>query len=170
MSRSSGSSSKTSAGSSSPASTASGASIGSITLTTAKLPGLGTVLVNREGRTLYLPSSERGGKITCNDDNGCAKVWPDTELPHGMTRGIAGSGVRASLLGTAKSASGDRYLTYGGWPLYTYLGDPGPGKGQRRGDHELRRYLVCRQPSRHSHHHHILLPTAGTSSGGYSYP
>jgi predicted lipoprotein with Yx(FWY)xxD motif len=128
-----GSSSKTKTSSSSPRSTAPGQSDASITLSATDVGGFGTVLVNGEGRTLYLLTSEQGGKITCTDDNGCTKVWPRTELPHGATRGIAGSGVEASLLGTASGASGELYLTYGGWPLYTYSGDLAPGMANGEG-------------------------------------
>src|SRR5439155_9746983 len=95
----------------------------SVTLSATDVAGLGTVLVNGDGRTMYLLNSEQGGKITCTDANGCTKVWPDTELPRGMTAGIAGNGVQAALLGTARGPSGAMYLTYGGWPLYTFSGD-----------------------------------------------
>jgi predicted lipoprotein with Yx(FWY)xxD motif len=85
------------------------------------------VLVDGAGRTLYLLSSEAGGKLTCTDANGCTKVWPDTELPSGVTQATAGSGLQASLLGTVKSADGKLYVTYGGYPLYQFSGDTGPG-------------------------------------------
>ena len=98
-----------------------------ITITTASLPGVGTVLVNGNGQTLYLLSSEQGGKLTCTDDNGCTKVWPDTELPSGKTAGIAGAGVQASLLSTVKTADGKLYLTYNTFPLYTFTGDTKTG-------------------------------------------
>jgi predicted lipoprotein with Yx(FWY)xxD motif len=98
-----------------------------VTISTADVSGIGTVLVNGEGRTLYLLSSEAGGKLTCTDDNGCTKVWPDTELPSGVTQATAGSGVQASLLGTVKSADGNLYVTYGGYPVYEFSGDKGPG-------------------------------------------
>jgi predicted lipoprotein with Yx(FWY)xxD motif len=98
-----------------------------VTISAADVPGMGTVLVNGEGRTLYLLSSEAGGKLTCTDDNGCTKVWPDTELPAGVTQATAGSGVQASLLGTVKSADGNLYVTYGGFPVYQFSGDKGPG-------------------------------------------
>ena len=100
---------------------------GAVTISTADVPGIGTVLVNGEGRTLYLLSSEAGGKLTCTDDNGCTKVWPDTELPSGVAQATAGSGIEASLLGTVKSADGNLYVTYGGFPLYQFSGDSGPG-------------------------------------------
>ena len=104
-----------------------------ITVTTATLPGVGTVLVNGNGQTLYLLSSEQGGKITCTDDNGCTKVWPDTELPSGKTAGIAGTGVQASLLSTVKSADGKLYLTYNTFPLYTFTGDTKTGTAAGQG-------------------------------------
>ena len=46
-----------------------------ITIATASVPGVGTVLVNGAGRTIYVLTSEAGGKLTCTDDNGCTKVW-----------------------------------------------------------------------------------------------
>lgn len=104
-----------------------------ITISAKSVPGVGTVLVNGKGQTLYMLTSEKGGKITCTDDNGCTKVWPDTELPKGMTAAKAGSGVQASLLGTVKAASGSLYVTYNHWPLYTYTGDSGPGAAHGQG-------------------------------------
>ena len=103
------------------------------TVTTASLPGVGTVLVNGNGQTLYLLSSEQGGKITCTDDNGCTKVWPDTELPSGKTAGIAGTGVQANLLSTVKAADGKLYLTYNTFPLYTFSGDTKTGTAAGQG-------------------------------------
>ena len=104
-----------------------------ITIMTANVPGVGTVLVNGNNRTLYELSSEQGGKITCTDANGCTAVWPDTELPSGKTAGIAGTGTQASLLSTVKSPDGKLYLTYNTFPLYTYTGDTGPGTAAGQG-------------------------------------
>ena len=104
-----------------------------ITVMTASVPGVGTVLVNGDNRTLYQLSSEQGGKLTCTDDNGCTKIWPDTELPAGKTAGIAGTGIQASLLSTVKSSDGKLYLTYNTYPLYTFSGDTGPGTAAGQG-------------------------------------
>jgi predicted lipoprotein with Yx(FWY)xxD motif len=112
---------------------ASGADAAAITVSAVDVSGLGAALVNGTGRTLYVLSSEQGGMVTCTDDNGCTKVWPDTELPSGTTHGIAGAGVQASLLGTTKNASGDLYLTYGGYPLYTFTGDTAPDQANGQG-------------------------------------
>ena len=104
-----------------------------IVISAENVPGVGTVLVNGRGQTLYLLTSEKGGKITCTDDNGCTKLWPDTELPKGMPAATAGSGIQASMLGTVKDASGSLYVTYNKWPLYTYAGDSGPGQAHGQG-------------------------------------
>ena len=99
-----------------------------ITLMTASVSGYGTILVDGTGHTLYILSSEQGGKITCTDANGCTKIWPDTELPAGMTSATAGPGVKPSLLSTVKDAAGSLYVTYGGWPLYTFSRDSAAGQ------------------------------------------
>jgi len=131
---SSSSSTSASSGKSQPASTSSPSSAAAaVTISAKSVPGVGTVLVNGKGQTLYLLTSEKGGKITCTDDNGCTKVWPDTELPKGMTAATAGSGIQASMLGTVKSSDGSLYATYHGWPLYTYSGDSGPGQKNGEG-------------------------------------
>lgn len=113
-------------GSSDTSSSGGGGAAAAYTFSTANVAGLGTVLVNGDNRTIYILSSEAGGKLTCTDDNGCTKVWPDTELPSGVSAGIAGNGAQSSQLGTVKSPDGKLYVTYGGYPLYTYSGDSGP--------------------------------------------
>ena len=113
-------------GGSSPSSGGSGGSAAAYTFSTANVSGLGTVLVNGNNRTIYILSSEAGGKLTCTDANGCTNVWPDTELPSGVTAAVSGSGVQSSQLGTVTSSDGKLYVTYGGYPLYTYSGDNGP--------------------------------------------
>ncbi len=103
-----------------------------VTIGAADVAGLGEVLVNGDGRTFYVLSSEKGGRITCTDENGCTKVWPDTELPEGVTAARPGSGIQPSLLGSVR-AGGSLYVTYGGWPLYTYSGDSGPRQANGEG-------------------------------------
>jgi predicted lipoprotein with Yx(FWY)xxD motif len=105
-----------------------------VTIATADVAGVGTVLVNaKDGRTLYLLTSEQGGKITCTDDNGCTKVWPATELPSGVTAATAGMDVDAAKLGTVKSEDGDLYVTYGGYPLYEFAKDTAPAEAKGQG-------------------------------------
>ena len=116
-------------GSSAPAVASSAASV---TISAKSVPGVGAVLVNGQGQTLYMLTSEKGGKITCTAANGCTQAWPETVLANGATAATAGGGVQSSLLGTVKDASGNLEVTYNHWPLYTFSGDSGPGvaKGQ----------------------------------------
>jgi predicted lipoprotein with Yx(FWY)xxD motif len=125
-------SSSTAAGSPGSSTPAGGSSAASATISATSIPGVGTVLVNGQGQTLYMLTSEKGGKITCTAANGCTQVWPETLLTQGATAAAAGRGVQSSLLGTVKDARGRLEVTYNHWPLYTFSGDPGPGvaKGQ----------------------------------------
>ena len=126
------SSSSTAAGSPGSSAPAGASSAASATISAKSVPGVGTVLVNGQGQTLYMLTSEQGGKITCTQANGCIQAWPETLLTNGATTAKAGSGVQAPLLGTVKDASGNLEVTYNHWPLYTFAGDSGPGmaKGQ----------------------------------------
>jgi predicted lipoprotein with Yx(FWY)xxD motif len=88
---------------------------------------LGTVLVDGQGRTLYLFEKDKPGGSSC--DGACASVWPPL-----TTRGktVARGDATAAKLGTVKRADGTTEVTYAGHPLYTYAGDAHPGdlKGQ----------------------------------------
>ena len=118
----------TSASSSAPSPSSSApASSAAYTVSTQQVGSVGTVLVNGQGRTLYLLSSEKGGKLTCTDANGCTKYWFPVVLPSGVTKAVAGNGISGSLLSSVRSSSGELHVTYGGWPLYTFSGDSGSG-------------------------------------------
>ena len=123
-------------GAAATASSSSGAA--AVTISAKSVPGFGTVLVNGQGQTLYMLTSEKGGKITCTSSNGCTKTWPEIALPSGMTAVKAGSGVQSSMLGTVKDASGNLQITYDGWPLCTFSG-PVARRGVRRGGPACRR-------------------------------
>jgi predicted lipoprotein with Yx(FWY)xxD motif len=105
----------------------------SVTLSVANVAGLGPVLVNGNGFTLYVLPQEKGGNVTCTATGDCTKIWPAAVLPAEMSQGIAGTGVQASLLGSVKSPAGNTRLTYNGWPLYTYIGDSKPGTATGQG-------------------------------------
>lgn len=110
-----------------------GASAASVTISAKSVPGVGNVLVNGQGLTLYMLTSEKGGKkLTCTVSSGCTKVWPEIVVPTG-TQATAGSGVQSSLLGTVTGAAGSPLVTYNGWPLYTFEGDSGPGMAKGQG-------------------------------------
>ena len=113
-------------------STAAAASPGTM-FSTADVSGLGTVVVDGQGHTVYLLTSGNGKNVPCDDASGCTKVWPDLALPDGTAAATAGTGLQASLLGTMKLADGETYPTYNGWLMYEYVGDSGPAQGHGQG-------------------------------------
>lgn len=125
-------------GSSSPATgTVAGAQESSSTPSTmfgtAKVSGLGTVLVDGSGKTVYILTSSSQKNVPCTDSSGCTKVWPDLPLPSGMSAAKAEMGAQASLLGTKKLSDGETYPTYNGWLVYEYTGDSSPGQANGQG-------------------------------------
>ena len=82
----------------------------------------GTIL-SSGGRTLYtlVPSG-----TAC--DAACTRIWPELVLPSGATTASAGSGVRASDLGTVARGGGVRQVTYAGKPLYFFAEDTAAGQ------------------------------------------
>lgn len=115
------------------AATVAGSSPPSMRFSAANVPGLGMVVVDGRGHTVYLLTTGDHKNVPCEDSTGCTKVWPDLPLPAGTPAAAAGPGVRASLLGTMKLSDGETYPTYGGWLMYEYTGDSGPAQahGQR---------------------------------------
>lgn len=89
-----------------------------------KLPGVGTVLVNRSGKTLYSPQQEAHSKILCTGS--CLSFWFPVPAGAGATL-HAPSGVTGAL-GTIHRPDGRTQLTYNGKPLYTFRLDMAPGQ------------------------------------------
>ena len=85
--------------------------------------GLGKMLVDSQGRTLYLWQADTGMSSTCS--GACAQGWPPV-----TTSGTpkAAGGVQAGWLGTTKRADGTLQVTYGGHPLYRFAGDTAAGQ------------------------------------------
>jgi predicted lipoprotein with Yx(FWY)xxD motif len=90
---------------------------------------LGSMLVDAEGRTLYLWEADKGGQSAC--DGPCAAAWPPLTTTGKPT--ASGDGVNASLLGTAKRADGTLGVTYAGHPLYHFKGDGAAGDANGQG-------------------------------------
>jgi predicted lipoprotein with Yx(FWY)xxD motif len=101
------------------------ASSGTVDLATSSL---GPILVDSQGRTLYLWQADTGTKSTCT--GACASAWP----PLGTTgEPTAGNGVKSSLLGTTNRANGTEQVTYDGHPLYLFAGDTTSGQTNGQG-------------------------------------
>jgi len=79
-----------------------------------------TVLTNSAGRTLYSFAPDTPTKSVCNGS--CAVYWPPVRGPLTAGAGVSGQ------LSTIKRADGSTQETYDGHPLYTYVGDSGPGQ------------------------------------------
>jgi predicted lipoprotein with Yx(FWY)xxD motif len=97
----------------------------SVTVKTARVKGLGTILVNNKGFTLYMFVPDKQKKVTCK--GACAAIWPPLKIKAGQ-KPTAGGLARRRLLGTVKNPSGGLVVTYNKWPLYTYVVDRKPGQ------------------------------------------
>lgn len=96
-----------------------------VTVSSRTIAGLGTVLVTADGHTLYMFPPDHRSKVTCTGV--CAGTWPPLRLPAGATP-VAQHDAKPALLGSVAAPGGGRVITYHGWPLYTYAGDPAPGQ------------------------------------------
>jgi predicted lipoprotein with Yx(FWY)xxD motif len=89
---------------------------------------LGKILVDSQGRTLYLFKKDSGRKSACT--GACAKAWPPLRASGKPT---AGRGASASKLGTIKRSDGKPQVTYRGHPLYTFVKDTKAGQTNGEG-------------------------------------
>lgn len=89
---------------------------------------LGEIVVDGDGRTLYLLTSDSPDESTCSGD--CANAWPPLTADEDPT---AGEGADESLLGTIEREDGSTQVTYGDWPLYYFQGDAAPGEVNGQG-------------------------------------
>jgi predicted lipoprotein with Yx(FWY)xxD motif len=89
-----------------------------VTLKTASSP-LGSILVDQDGKTLYLFEADSKNKSNCS--GGCLNLWPPI-MANG--KATAGSGVSAGMIG---AATGSSQVTYAGHPLYWFSGDTKAG-------------------------------------------
>ena len=83
---------------------------------------LGTILVNTQGRTLYLFQKDSGTTSECT--GACAAAWPPL---HASGKPTVGGGATASMVGTTQRSDGAPQVTYNGHPLYLYQGDTQAG-------------------------------------------
>jgi len=92
---------------------------------------LGEIVVDAEGRTLYLftRDTQGAGTSACNDD--CAANWPPLLLEEGETP-TAAAGITGAL-GTATRGDGTTQVTLNGWPLYYFAADTAAGDTNGQG-------------------------------------
>ncbi len=92
-------------------------------ITVGTASGVGKVLVDSKGLTLYYFQKDQNGESACYGP--CAKGWPPLTT-EGKPQ--AGEGAMASKLGTTERKDGTTQVTYAGWPLYTFVEDKKPGE------------------------------------------
>lgn len=99
------------------------------------IAGIGEVLVDGQGRTLYLFEPDEATQVTCT--GGCADKWPPLVAMEGAEPEVGGS-VDAAVVSTVADEVGAEVLTFEDWPLYRYTSDEvgeasGTGKDQNGG-------------------------------------
>jgi len=98
---------------------------GTVFVSLGSAKGLGEVLVDSEGHTLYSFSGEE-----C--EGACAKSWPPLLDETGEPQ--PSNGTAAARLGTTDRPDGTTQVTYAGHPLYTFGGDKAPGEANGDGE------------------------------------
>ena len=89
---------------------------------------LGNVLVDSQGRTIYLFQKDSGTKSACS--GACAGAWPPVRTSGKPT---VGSGLTASKIGTTPRSDGKPQVTYNGHPLYLFQEDVNAGDTNGQG-------------------------------------
>ena len=126
-------------------------------LVTLRKTTLGSILVDAQGRTLYIFEKDRTGMSAC--DTTCVKFWPPLVS---RTTPRAGKGVQKAMLGVTRPHNGRRQVTYAGHPLYTFVGDKTPGDTSGEGQTNFGAEWYALAASGRA-----VEPSQPSSSGGY---
>ncbi|HET6986084.1 MAG TPA: hypothetical protein VFI00_05685 [Kribbella sp.] len=99
-------------------------------LATADVADLGTVVVDGNGRTVYVFDKDAPGKSNCEGD--CLAEWPAVAAGDGTPQL---DGIDASQVSTITRSDGSKQLAIVGLPLYLFASDTkaGEAKGQAVG-------------------------------------
>ena len=91
----------------------------------------GPILVDAEGKTLYMFKPDTAGESTCYDD--CEANWPPPAVTGDIT---VGEGLDAATFATVAGTDGSTQVKAGAWPLYYFANDAAAGdvNGQGQGD------------------------------------
>ena len=87
------------------------------TVKVATVPGVGAVLVDTSGKTLYTLTDADGAAVVCTD--ACLQAWPAAMVS-------ANAKVKAPKGVKSLSVTGDNQVAWKDLPLYTFAGDTGP--------------------------------------------
>ncbi|HVQ17429.1 MAG TPA: hypothetical protein VMT27_00175 [Actinomycetes bacterium] len=83
---------------------------------------LGSVMVDAQGRTLYMLTSDSRNQSNCSA--ACLTYWPPVPAP---ASGQPSSPQISAKVGETNTTTGLKMLTVGGWPVYTYVSDQAAG-------------------------------------------
>jgi predicted lipoprotein with Yx(FWY)xxD motif len=89
---------------------------------------LGDVLVDENGKTLYLFTNDSENSSTCT--GGCAGTWPPLTVTGEI---VVGDGLDQSMFTTFAREDGAMQVSVNGHPLYTYGPDTNPGDTNGQG-------------------------------------
>jgi predicted lipoprotein with Yx(FWY)xxD motif len=120
---------------------------------------LGPILVDQQGRTLYLFAKDSSTTSACTD--ACAVAWPPLRSDAQPT--VAGGGTEPSLIGTTPRSDGNPQVTYNGHPLYLYKGDQKAGDANGQGVNAFGAAWYALSPAGDE------ITTGASSSGGNGY-
>jgi predicted lipoprotein with Yx(FWY)xxD motif len=164
-----GSSSPSSTNSGTPATTpaagssSSAPSVSGNTVISTKSTGIGTVLVNAQGHTLYWFAKDTPTTSNCNGS--CSTYWPPV-----FGKPVAASGTSLPMtLGTIKRADGKVQATYDGHPLYTYVSDTSAGMTSGNGLNLSGGLWWAMTPSGAKPSAHPSPSSSSSSTGGGGY-
>lgn len=85
---------------------------------------LGSYLSDKDGRSLYFFATDANGQASCT--GGCQALWPAFYVDN-LNADKLGTGLTFTDFAVITTTSGQKQLTYKGWPLYYYAPTPGSG-------------------------------------------
>jgi predicted lipoprotein with Yx(FWY)xxD motif len=121
--------------------------------------GLGNILVDSQGRTLYLFQKDTGTTSTCT--GACAGSWPPLRANGTPT---VGSGANASIVSTTTRSDGKPQITYNGHPLYRFVKDQKAGETNGEGLNAFGGSWFAVSPAGNQ-----VLGQKASPGGGYGY-
>jgi len=107
-----------------------GGGVATLTVNTGTAQGVGTVLVNAQGLTLYYLKGETASNVKCT--GGCLSTWPPL-LFSGSGSPTGGMHVTGTLATVNRPDGKGTQVTYNGLLLYTFAGDSAPGQAKGQG-------------------------------------
>ena len=135
-----------------------GSSSASASVVKTRSTGIGMVLTNAKGYTMYWFSIDTPTASKCTGS--CTTFWPPVKGPVSAASGVSLPG----KFGTIKRSGGTIQATYDGHPLYTYAGDKAPGQTKGNGLHLSGGLWTAMTPSGSKP---APSPSQSSSSGGY---